>query len=372
MADTHPGDGKPRFASDSKSGMITRRFVRNAWYCLAWADEVGAEKVIGRKILGEPIALFRRSDGTLAAVEDRCPHRFAPLSMGRVVGGDRLQCAYHGLELDGAGNCTKNPHPPANIPTRARVKSYPVVEKHKAIWVWMGDRAADPAKVPDFSVLDDAPPLLAMKLDKIMIAANYELIVDNLLDLSHTAFVHEGILGNADIVDSDIAVELDGDDVIVSRKAGNAEIPGMSALQWPGHPARIDKLTRIRWMAPSTLNLMVGVSEIGQSCETGVGYHAIHILTPETERTTHYFFTGVRFGSRTTDEALNREISAKVEAMRRFAFEEQDAPIIEAQQRGIEDAGVDLQPLTLSIDAGPVRYKQVLTRLLETELKPSR
>lgn len=353
----------------ARGGIIAGGFLRNTWYCMAWSNEIEREKVIGRKILGEPVAVFRRADGSLAAVADRCPHRFAPISMGRVVNGDRLQCIYHGLELDGTGACTKNPHPPANIPSRARVKSYPVAEKHKAIWIWMGAGAADPAKIPDFSVLDDASPLHAMKLDKIMIKANYELIVDNLLDLSHTSFVHEGILGNVDIVDSEIAVELEGDDVVVSRQARNAEIPGMSALQWPGHPARIDKLTRIRWMAPSTLNLMVGVSEIGTPCETGVGYHAIHILTPETDTTTHYFFTGVRFGSRTDDVAVNREISAKVEVTRRFAFEEQDAPIIEAQQRNIDDAGVPLQPLTLSIDAGPSRYKLVLTRMIEAETK---
>ena len=93
------------------------------------------------------------------------------------------------------------PHGNKNIPSRARVKSYPVTEKHKAIWVWMGDQPADPAKVPDFSVMDNVPELHTTKLDKIMVKANVELIIDNLLDLSHTSFLHAGILGNADTVE---------------------------------------------------------------------------------------------------------------------------------------------------------------------------
>ena len=108
--------------------------------------------------------------------------------MGKVVGGNRIQCPYHGLEYDTSGACVLNPHGNKNIPSRARVKSYPVTEKHKAIWVWMGDKPADHSKVPDFSVMDNVPELHATKLDKIMVKANVELIIDNLLDLSHTSY----------------------------------------------------------------------------------------------------------------------------------------------------------------------------------------
>ena len=121
--------------------------------------------------------------------------------MGHVVGGNRIQCPYHGLEYDKTGACVLQPHGNKNIPSRARVKSYPVTEKHKAIWVWMGDKPADPSKVPDFSVMDNVPELHATKLDKIMVKANVELVIDNLLDLSHTSFLHAGILGNADTVE---------------------------------------------------------------------------------------------------------------------------------------------------------------------------
>ncbi|CAN0228143.1 unnamed protein product [Phaeothamnion confervicola] len=347
--------------------MILGRFVRNTWYVAAWAEEVAEEKIIGRTIMDEPVAIYRKADGSIAAVQDRCPHRFAPLSLGRVVHGDKLQCLYHGLEFDSTGACTHNPHTPGNIPSRAKVKSYTVVEKHKAIWIWMGDATPDTASIPDFSVLDNVHELHTTKRDQMVIKANYELVVDNLLDLSHTCYLHEGILGNADTVESEITIEHDGDDVIAGRHATNCTAPGMWSMQWPDHPPRVDKFSRIRWMAPSTLRLFVGICEPGQPFETGAGYHAIHLLTPENDRSTHYFFTAVRFGVRSSDEKLNREIQDKIAKMRRFAFEEQDAPVIEAQQRRIDASPAALDPISLSIDVGPVRYKRVLEKMLAAE-----
>jgi vanillate O-demethylase monooxygenase subunit len=260
-----------------------------------------------------------------------------------------------------------NPHGTKNIPPRARVRSYPTTEKHKAIWIWMGDKPADPAKVPDFSVLDNVPELHTTKRDRITIKANYELIIDNLLDLSHTSYLHEGILGNADTVESDIAVEQENEDIVVSRHATNVTAPGMFAQFMPSDPGRVDKFTRMRWMPPSTMSLLTGICTPGAVPESGTGYHAIHMLTPETDSTTHYFFTAVRFNVQTADEALNREIQDKISTTRRFAFEEQDAPVIEAQQLMIDSAHDAVDPLILAIDVGPVRYKRILQKKIAGE-----
>ena len=347
--------------------LIDGSYVRNAWYVAAWSDDVGDGKLVPRTIMDEPIVLYRKADGAVAAIEDRCAHRFAPLHMGKIVGGDRIQCPYHGLEYDHTGACVLNPHGAKNIPSRARVQSYPVIEQHKAVWIWMGGAPADPAKVPDFGVLDNVPELHTTKRDSIVIRANYQLIIDNLLDLSHTSYLHDGILGNQDTVESEITVEQDGDDVVVGRHATNSIPPGMFAQFWPNHPSRVDKFTRMRWMAPSTMRLVTGICRMGGQQESGTGYHAIHMLTPESERSTHYFFTAVRFGVMTTDDKLNRDLQEKVAKMRRFAFEEQDAPVIEAQQRVIETATKPLDPVILAIDVGPVRYKRILGKMLEAE-----
>jgi phenylpropionate dioxygenase-like ring-hydroxylating dioxygenase large terminal subunit len=360
-AEAENGGAQPR------QELISGAYVRNAWYAAAWSDGLADGQLVPRTIMNEPVVLYRTAAGGLAAIEDRCAHRFAPLSMGKIVGGDRIQCPYHGLEYDSTGACVKNPHGAKNIPPRARVKSYPVVEKHKVIWIWMGDAPADAGKVPDFGVLDNVPELHTTKRDSIVIRANYQLIIDNLLDLSHTSYLHEGILGNADTVESEITFEQDGDDVVVGRHATNSTPPGMFTQFWPDHPPRVDKFTKMRWMAPSTLRLFTGICKMGAAPDTGTGYHAIHLLTPENERSTHYFFTAVRFGVLTSEDKLNRDLQKKVAEMRRFAFEEQDAPVIEAQQRIIESATAPLDPVILAIDVGPVRYKRVLGKMLQAE-----
>ena len=350
-----------------RQNLIGGPYLRNAWYVAGWSDDIGDRTPVARTIMDEPIVFYRKADGGVAAIEDRCAHRFAPLSMGKIVGGDRIQCSYHGLEFDGTGACVKNPHGTKNIPPRARVKSYPVVEKHKAVWIWMGDKAADDGKVPDFAVLDNVPELHTTKRDSIVIKANYQLIIDNLLDLSHTSYLHEGVLGNADTVESEITVEQDGNDVVVGRHASNSTPPGMFAPFWPNHPPRVDKFTKMRWMAPSTLRLFTGICKIGAPPESGTGYNAIHMLTPQSERSTLYHFTAVRFGVMTADDRVNRNLQERIAKMRRFAFAEQDAPVIEAQQRMIESAATPLDPVILAVDVGPVRYKRILDRLLEAE-----
>lgn len=361
-----------RGARDKSTGqkvgqpMLTGRFLQNAWYVAAWSEEVAAGKLIARTILGEPVALFRKADGTVVALEDRCPHRFAPLSIGHLLPGDRIQCAYHGLEIGSDGVCAHNPHGAKNIPTRARTLAYTTAEKHLAVWIWMGDKPADPARIPDFSVLDAAPALHLMPLDLISVKANYELVVDNLLDVSHTSYLHDGILGNKDTVESETPVEMDGDDVIVSRYSPNATPPGMFTPFWPGHPPRIDKFSRTRWMAPCYLTLYTGICAPGAPKETGTGYHGIHMLTPEDEGSTHYFFTAVRWNVMTDDDTNRRE-RERVAKLRRFAFEEQDGPVIERQQVVLDKARRPLDPVILSTDVGPVRYKRVLERLLAAE-----
>jgi vanillate O-demethylase monooxygenase subunit len=135
----------------------------------------------------------------------------------------------------------------------------------------------------------------------------------------------------------------------------------------PNKPERVDKFTRMRWMAPSNLRLVSGICMPGAVPESGTGYHAIHMLTPESDRSTHYFFTAVRFNVLTAGDKLNAQIQEKIATTRRFAFEEQDAPVIEAQQEIIDNATDTVDPVLLAVDVAPVRYKQVLTKLIRAE-----
>src|SRR5258708_6104800 len=133
----------PRANCRSPSSLLhsgsAMKFARNHWYAAAWSSEIG-DKPLGRRLLGEPVVLFRQADRSVAALFDRCPHRLVPLSMGVCVEG-RIRCAYHGMQFDGTGRCV---HIPAQtiIPPKARCRSFPVIERYGLVWVWMGDSAA--------------------------------------------------------------------------------------------------------------------------------------------------------------------------------------------------------------------------------------
>jgi vanillate O-demethylase monooxygenase subunit len=350
----------------SRKSAPDARFVRNTWYVAMYASDLEEGKLVHRTIMNEPIVFYRKEDGGIAAITDRCPHRFVPLSMGKLMAGDRIQCIYHGLEFGAEGKCVRNPHGSGKISDSLQLKSYPVIEKHTLLWIWMGDKPADLDMIPDYSCLDDRPELHVTEPGYIKVKVHYQLLVDNLLDLSHISFTHAGILGNADTATADPLVEQDGDVITVTRNSKDAETPGILQMMTPDGFERGDQWQAISWFPASNLRLQFGASRVGEPKESGTGYFALHFLTPETERTTHYHYTASRYNVLTDDER-NREIRALIYKMRTFAFAEQDVPVIEAQQVAIDQASEELTPALLSVDAGPTRYQKVLDRLLAEE-----
>lgn len=353
-------------SASASIGTSGGRFVRNTWYVAAWAASVEPGKMLARTVLNTPIVLFRTADGTAKAMPDTCPHRFAPLSMGSILPGDRIQCPYHGLEFAADGQCAHNPHGTGAIAAGLHLKTITAVERHSVIWVWLGEKTPTPETIPDFSPLDTTAPEFITEPGYLHMKAGYELIVDNLLDLSHTTYLHAGILGNDETVHAKITVEQDGDVVAVSRGINDITTPGLLATLATWDSPRGDQIQTIRWFAPSTLSLKTGSKPVGRPESEGTGFWAIHLLTPETETTTHYFYTAARWNPLTTDPAKNAEIRAHIYKMRTFAFAEQDAPVIEAQQRRITQLG-DPKPTLLAIDAGPVQYRRILDRMIRED-----
>ena len=167
----------------------------------------------------EPVVFFRREDGIPVALEDRCCHRRAPLSLGKLH-GDIVECPYHGLRFDQTGACVRIPSQD-RIPAAARVTAYPVVERNRWIWIWMGDPAlADPDLIEDFHWIED--PDWGFGGDRLHLEGNYLLLVDNLLDTTHLTFIHPTTLGTNDFVGSE--VETDGRTLVVT-KVGPSPLP---------------------------------------------------------------------------------------------------------------------------------------------------
>jgi phenylpropionate dioxygenase-like ring-hydroxylating dioxygenase large terminal subunit len=334
-------------------------FVRNIWYPIFWSENIVAGQLIPRRVLDEPLIFFRSAQGRVAALADVCPHRQAPLRLGRLVGQGHVQCGYHGLEFDADGRCVINPHGP--IPPKMRARAYPVTEKDSIVWVWMGDREADPSSIPDFGLMGGADDGLARGRSYLTMNANYLLLADNLLDLSHANYLHEGILGMPEHSSAKVSVEQEGDVVVCRRMMESVPVPRMHDLMFKQDGQPIDMWNEIRWAPPSCIKILHGYSRPGgeDACE----FTAVHLLAPETETSSHYLNGIVRIPTK-DDEEIGRQIAE----MREFAFAEQDRVMLEAQQSNhsaMPEAVAD--GALLSIDAAAVRMRRIVQRLAAAE-----
>jgi vanillate O-demethylase monooxygenase subunit len=339
-------------------------FPKNMWYVAFWSGDLDGGALHPRRILGEPIVFFRSQSGAVIALEDTCPHRFAPLSLGKIVDGERIECAYHGLRFDGTGACVFNPHTDHKIPPAAHVRSYPVVEKYSLVWIWMGAGVPDEDAIPEYECLDTARPEHISTRNYMTIAADYRLIVDNLLDLSHVPFLHAGVLTGT--VDDAIEVTQDGDNVTIARWSYDVPVPSLTNMMFRNDGKNVDSWLLMHWRPVGCMILDTGIREPGTAKEDGTGYFGLHMLTPETATTTHYHFAAVRFNAppRSLEEDL--AIREKVSVGRKYAFEAQDAPVIEAQQARMNEIG-DRRPALLAVDAGAIRVQRVIAKLIAAE-----
>jgi phenylpropionate dioxygenase-like ring-hydroxylating dioxygenase large terminal subunit len=336
-------------------------FLRNTWYAAAWADEL-ADKPLARTLLGEPIVMFRTGTG-VAALGDRCAHRFAPLHLGKVI-GDTLQCPYHGLRYDSSGQCIHNPHGGGKPLAAAKVPSYPVIERYGLVWIWLGEpAAADVGKIPDFGHLIDSKSYTTVPGSYLHIAANYELVADNLLDLSHVEFLHPSSFGTDAISSGKHDVLVEGNTVYSNLLCSSVAAPPRLAAVYPTEGKPTDYSLNMRWDPPSVMRLDVGLVLAGLPREKGINLLATHIVTPETESATHYFFTSSR-NFRMTDEDFSRNSRAAVYAI----FEREDKQMLEAQQQMMGTTDLwQLSPVLLATDAAAVRARRLLARLIESE-----
>jgi phenylpropionate dioxygenase-like ring-hydroxylating dioxygenase large terminal subunit len=332
-----------------------------------WSVDLTGEALVDRTILGEPILFMRDDNGAASAIRDICAHRFAPLHLGKRLPGGGVRCLYHGLEFDARGACVRNPFGDNRIPHDANVRSYPVAEKHGIIWIWMGSLEPDEALIPDYSIIDRAGPGAFTKFDYLHFETNYELIIDNLLDLSHTAFLHEGLLGNPEQTRASLRVVEDERSVTVLREVENIPIFSLYDMQFRQDGKNIDSWDTQKWMAPGCVQGEIGVKAPGDPKAAGTGLYVIHLLTPESDTSCHYSFSAVRHGLE-NGMAANPEMGEKIAAIRRHVFIEQDAMMINAQQAQMKRfPQFTEQPALFSIDAGPSRFKRVLKRLLDED-----
>ena len=353
-------------------------FPLNAWYAAAYDVEV-VRALLPRTICKQKLVMFRKLDGTVAALEDACWHRLLPLSMGRLE-GDELTCGYHGLVYNAQGRCTHMPSQETLNPS-ACVRAYPVLEKHRFVWVWPGDPAkADPALVPDLHWNDDAEWAGDGKMIKVK--CNYRLVVDNLMDLTHETFVHSSSIGQRAVAEAPFVATHGDRTATVTRWMENIDAPPFWAGQINhalGYQGPVDRWQIIKFEAPCTVTIDVGVAEAGTGAvpaggnagdarlsnrSRGVNGFVLNTITPETDGTCHYFWAFAR-NYCLGEQRLTHQLREGVASIFR-----EDEHVLEAQQIAM-DEHPDHQFYNLNIDAGSMWARKLIDKMISKEARPS-
>ena len=343
-------------------------YLRNCWYLAGWSADFDVDDIAALKILEQPIVLYRTSGtGELVALEDRCSHRAAPLSKGRREGDD-LRCMYHGVRFGPSGACTDLPGQDV-IPKAVCVRSFPTVERHGGAWVWMGEAdKADPALIPQFIGPDSDE--FAIAASCLEIDAEAQLLIDNLLDVSHASYVHEATFGVGDkkTVRTMIEGEFDANVQPIDRGVridrwhlGRTKNPWIAGME-------SDDFIVNEVVVPGVFTLRVRCYPMGvQDREGGSG---LPIEATVFERSIGQIVTPVAPGQCKLFYAVgpvksHAELKDKVFEIATIAFRE-DEDIIVAQQRVIA-ASPDRPMLTVGMDGPHKRYEAIVRKLSAAE-----
>lgn len=339
-------------------------FPKNAWYVVATPDELEG-KPLGRRICGEAMVFYRAGEGQVAALEDFCPHRGAPLSLGRVVEG-KLVCGYHGLEMGCDGKTIAMPG--QRVRGFPPIRSFPVVQRHGFIWVWPGDPAlASPDKIHDLAWARN--PEWAFGGGMFHVNCDYRLMIDNLMDLTHETYVHASSIGQKEIDEALPKTHAEGDEVVTSRHMDNIMAPPFWRMALRGNQLAddvpVDRWQICRFSPPSHVMIEVGVAHAGHGghqadAKFKASSIVVDFITPETE-TSHWYFWGMARHFKPDDAAL----TASIREGQTKIFSE-DLEMLERQQRNLL-AHPQRQLLKLNIDAGGVLSRKVLERLVSEE-----
>jgi len=336
-------------------------FLRNAWYVAAWDHEI-SRALIPVRMLGEALVLYRTVAGQVVALEDACPHRKLPLSLGRLQ-GDQVECGYHGLTFDASGTCTRVPGA-ERIPHRACVRSYPVAERYGLVWVWMGDASlADPARI--FAVTNWGDPAWGVNRgDAMTIQCNYLYMTDNLLDPSHVAWVHQSSFGGAGTDEVALNTDVHEQGVTVWRWLTDTP-PAPFYAQFLKFPGNCDRKQHyeVHWPSHAIIKAIfvpAGTGGEGQPLHPDAFVmDSYNFMTPVSDTETRYYWFQMR--NFAPDDA---DVSARFASSVRGAFEE-DRIVLEAVQTGMDR--MQTPNLDLAIDLGPLRFRNRLRKLIDAE-----
>jgi vanillate monooxygenase len=327
---------------------MTAPFLTNFWYVAFGAGEL-TDRPLARTVCGIAMVFFRGANGAPAALDDACPHRQAPLSLGAVHDGV-LRCPYHGLKFDAAGTCVDIPTQ-TKIPVTAHVRAYPARERYGLIWVWPGGKDdATSAQLPPLPWRED-PGWNTATVQYFAVDAPAELMADNLLDLSHVAFIHPAIAFDPERLREDPLIsEVDGDVVRNSRVFAGVP-PAPSHRRWHAFPGNVTRTSVSEWRPPGTVSVLVRNED--ERVRLDLRYD--HMMTPETP-TTHHYFVALARNFAVDDAALSEALDAEA-----LAIHGEDLAMVQAQAQNKRRLG-EHREMALRQDRGLIQAHRILQR----------
>ncbi|MEW6643878.1 MAG: aromatic ring-hydroxylating dioxygenase subunit alpha [Pseudomonadota bacterium] len=343
---------------------MTSNAPRNCWYPLTWSRNVG-RALTRHRLLGADVVVYRGEAGAPIALDDVCPHRFAPLSMGKLK-GDAVECGYHGMTFGPDGRCVRIPGQKV-IPPNARVLSYPLYEKMGLIWIWPGDPDfADPSLIYDLPQYHQ-PDWHAAHGDALRIEANYLNLADNLCDPAHVSFVHLSTLGNSASEEIPVEHTFSENGVLVWRWIKDAPAIPLFA-KYGNFKGHVDRWHYYDYRAPCIAVIDFGSAEVGaivdpEERDKGLRIFACHFITPVDDHACIDHWLHVR--NFAIDDA---DVDQRLHADFRIAFNE-DKEILERIE-AVERARPNVKRIRLGIDAAPQRMRRIVERLAAADSEP--
>lgn len=331
-------------------------YVRNAWYVVAWSEEITQEKPLGRDVLGLSVVMFRTRDGEPVVMDNRCAHRGFPLSAGRTTERG-IQCGYHGFEYDSSGACVRVPGQ-WRIPPSGRQRIYPVAESHRWIWAWFGDpELADPGTVPDTHWMDSA------EWDRVthtrLIGCDAGLLHDNLLDLTHESFLHTSTIGDDAVFENGVTIEVEDNIVSVDRFMPDCFPSPLFAEVTSAET--VDRWHTTEFQLPAVHVIHAGVVDPGGRREDGYRFEVLNAITPAKHGQSWYFYAFCR-----NFEVGNEDMNAVLTKSQGTVLDE-DTWALELQQQSRDNSHEDFGDVLIAQDAGVAMARRVMNHLLDAE-----
>jgi vanillate O-demethylase monooxygenase subunit len=334
-----------------------QKFPRNQWYVAAGAAELGTS-MLTRMLLGRPVVMYRKVDGTPVAMVDRCPHRGFPLSKG-VLKNDVIRCGYHGMKFDSSGACVYVPTQ-ESVPRQMHVTSYPIVEKSLWLWIWMGDPAKmDPSLIPDLGYENGNYHNSFHKCYPI--PGNFQLLHENVLDATHVSYLHLGVIDNeeqSEVTATAPELEVRGNFIRTARTFKNFIPSGLIARTYclqEGVP--VDRLLATETHLPSFVMVINRFTDPANPQKV-ISEQLGHIpITPASDTTSYHFL-----GFSTTYPSGGPE---DIEFFRGVI--DQDALAVASSQAYFDESNENFKEVSVKADEAALRGRRIVAEMAAAE-----